>query len=128
MPGMKPGQNNRPEHAGQVPRQRLPKQLAESLGPRSRRALMHGMRRRILRVLNEGDAPQTLQGLATVFPEASLSQVSYHVLVLGDCGSVAASEVQHAGGILARSFVSTVAANPQIVAVLQATETMDDVH
>jgi DNA-binding transcriptional ArsR family regulator len=125
---MKTGQNKRPERASQVPHQPLPRQIAESLGPRSRRALMHGTRRRILRVLSKGEAPKTLQGLAAMFPEASLSQVSYHVLVLGDCGSVAASEVQHAGGTLARSFVSTVAANPQIVAVLRATETMDDVH
>jgi len=125
---MKTGQHNRPARSGQVPQQPLPRQIAESLGPRSRRALMHGMRRRILRVLSRAGAPCTLQGLAAMFPEASLSQISYHVLVLSGCGSVAASGIQHAGGTLARSFVSSVAADPQIVAVLKATGTMDDVR
>ena len=87
---------------------------------------MHGMRRRILRALNDDRSPQTLSALGAMFPEAGLSQVSYHVLVLGDCGSVAVVDDRHAGEVLARAFVSTVAENPQIVAALQATEKMDE--
>ncbi len=106
----------------------LPPQLAESLGPGVRRALMHGMRRRILRTLNQDRSALTLRDLATVFPKASLSTVSYHLLVLGDCGAVAVAGVEPAEGTLTRSFVSIIAENTQITAVLGATERLDDVR
>lgn len=88
----------------------------------ARRALMHGMRRRILRILNQDQAPRSFRDLSGLFPDASLSQVNYHVLVLADCGSV----VVASGGTLTRSFASAVAANPQFAAILRATETLDD--
>jgi DNA-binding transcriptional ArsR family regulator len=106
----------------------LPPQLAESLEPTVRRALTHGMRRRILRTLNQDRSALTLQELATVFPKASLSTLSYHVLVLRDCGAVAIAGVEPAEGTLARSFVAVIAENTQITAVLDATERLDDVR
>lgn len=123
---MQPRQNHR--GAGQEIHRSLPRQLAEAVAPRARRALMHGMRRRILRLLHRVDTPRTLREIAQEFPNASLSQVSYHVLVLSDCGSVAIAGIQEDGGKLTQSFLSTVAASPQILGVLLATETLDDVH
>ena len=87
---------------------------------------MHGMRRCILRSLNYSDTPNGLRELSEEFPEVSLSQVSFHVLVLSDCGSVAIADVEPAATELSQLFISTVAANPQIVSALQATETLDD--
>ena len=43
--------------SGQETTRPLPMNLAERLAPRSRRALMHGTRRRILRVLTETRPP-----------------------------------------------------------------------
>jgi len=114
--------------AGREVHHLLPPQLAGSLGPRVRRALIHGMRRRILRTLNQDRSARTLQELASVFPKASLSTVSYHVLVLSGCGVVTVSDAEGAERTLTRSFVSTVADSVQITAVLEATERLDDVH
>jgi hypothetical protein len=83
------------------------------------------MRRQILRVLHRDGAPQTLRDLSTEFPQATLNQVSYHVLVLSDCGSVAVSSADFAGGASNRSFISAVAENSQVAAILEATEAMD---
>jgi hypothetical protein len=61
-----------------------------------------------------------------MFPEASLNTVTYHALVLTDCGCVLIADVQQARGALIRSFVSNVADNPQFVAILRATEQLDE--
>jgi hypothetical protein len=87
---------------------------------------MHGTRRRILRVFGEDPTPRTTKELLPTFPGVSLSTIVYHVLVLEDCGSLSVSHVAQDAGALHRSFVSTVADNVEIVAVLQATESLDD--
>ncbi len=124
---MQPRRRHTVQRSNDEANQPLPAQLAQDLEPRARRALMHGMRRRILRVL--GDAtPRTAKDLLTTFPGVSLGTITYHALVLGECGSVTASPLQPAQGNCARSFVSNVAGNAQYVVVLGATEQLDDVH
>jgi DNA-binding transcriptional ArsR family regulator len=122
----------RQEHNVQLPSndasRPLPMQLAQSLEPKTKHALMHGMRRRILRALSEDPTPRTSKDLLTTFPGVSLSTVSYHVLVLTDYGSLAVSHVEQVHGTVVRSFVSNVADNAQYIAVLRATEQLDDVE
>jgi DNA-binding transcriptional ArsR family regulator len=122
---MQPRNAERPGYGANRP---LPTQLARSLGPRAQRALMHGTRRGILRILNQDPTPRTTQDLMSTSSGVSLSTVTYHVLVLSDCGSLRVSSVKQAGGTFTRSFVSNVVDDAQIVAVLKATEQMDDVH
>jgi len=105
----------------------LPAQLAQNLEPKTRHALMHATRRRILRVLDDA-SPRTTQDLMAAFPGVSLRTITYHALVLGQCGSVSASPLKPVHGNCARSFVSNVAANAQYVAILGATEQLDDIH
>jgi hypothetical protein len=103
----------------------LPMQLHQGLGPKARRALMHGVRRQILRMVNHDQTPRTTRDLAPAFPGATLQAVTYHVLVLEECESLRVCSVEQAHGTLIRSFVSNVADDAQIAAVLQATEQMD---
>lgn len=104
----------------------LPAQLARSLGPEAKHALMHPMRRRLLRVLNEDLTPRTALDLRTTFPGVSLSVINYHLLVLEDCESLTVSRLGQTRGTFARSFVSNVTDNAQYVVVLRATELSDD--
>lgn len=108
--------------------QPLPGQFARSLKPESRQALMHGVRRRILRMLNQDPTPRTTQDLLKTFPELSLSSVNYHVLVLDQCGSLTISRVRSTVGSFTRVVTSNVADDPQFEVVLRATESMDDVR
>jgi len=112
------GESNRP----------LPAQLAQGLEPQTRLALMHGLRRRILRTLNQDRTPRSTQDLRTTFPRSSLSSVSYHVFVLGECGILTVSRVKAAPGSFTHLLTSNVAEDPQLVAVLRATESLDDVR
>jgi DNA-binding transcriptional ArsR family regulator len=106
----------------------LPVQLAKSLEPEARQALMHGVRRRILRMLNQDPTPRTTQDLLETFPGLSLSSVTYHVLVLGECGSLTVSRGKAIPGSFTRLLSSNVVDDPQLVAVLRATESLDDVR
>jgi len=124
---MQPRQPDNAIRSDSEANQPLPTRLATQLEPGTRHALMHGMRRRILRAFAESATARTTQDLLTAFPGAGLSSVNYHVLVLCECGSLTVSRVEQARGSLTRSFVSTVADDPQIVAVLRATEQLDDV-
>jgi hypothetical protein len=124
---MQPRQRRRTRRSDDEPTyQPLPPPLAFGLGPEARRALMHGMRRCILRTLNRAQVPRTTGDLLTTFPEATLKTVAYHVCVLEDCEALAVSHVEQTRGGLTRSFVSSVAGDAQIIAILRATERMDD--
>jgi DNA-binding transcriptional ArsR family regulator len=104
----------------------LPMQLARSLEPKAKHALMHGVRRRILRALSEDPSPRTTADILATIPGGTLSTVHYHVLVLQDCGSLAVSHVKQVRGTVVRSFVSNVADNAQYIAILRATARLDD--
>jgi len=104
----------------------LPAPLAKGLKAETCHALMHGVRRRILRMFNQDPTPRTPQELLKKFPGLSLSSVNYHVLVLDECGSLTVSRVKTTPGSFARMFTSNVADDPQLAAVLRATESLDD--
>lgn len=106
----------------------LPVQLAKSLKPATRQALMHGVRRRILRMLNQDPTPQATRDLFRTFPGLSLSSVNYHVFVLAECRSLTISRGMATPGSFIRLLTSNVAEDPQLVAVLRATESLDDVR
>jgi hypothetical protein len=125
---MHPRRTNNATRSGSDSNQPLPTQLAKSLKPETRQALMHGVRRRILRMFNQDPTPRTTQDLLKTFPGLSLSSVNYHVLVLGECGSLMASRVRATPGSFTRLLTSNAADDPQLVAVLRATESLDDVR
>ena len=106
----------------------LPVHLAKSLKPETRQALMHWVRRRILRMLNQSPTPRTIQDLQKTFPGLSLSSVNYHVLVLDECGSLTVSRVNATPGSPIRLLASNAADDPRLVAVLRATVLLDDVR
>ena len=104
----------------------LPAQLANSLKPEIGKALMHGARRCILRILNQDAAPQSTRDLQKAFPRLSLSGLNYHVLVLADCGTVSLPHEKGPLGSSTRLVSSNVADDPQLVAVLRATNSLDN--
>lgn len=112
--------------SGPESNQPLPVGLAEGLDPESRLALMHGVRRRILRTFNQDPAPRTTLDLLATLPGLSLSSVNYHVLVLGECGSLTVSKVKVAPESFIRLLRPNIADDPQLAAVLRATESLDD--
>jgi DNA-binding transcriptional ArsR family regulator len=89
-------------------------------------ALNHQLRRRILRVLHAGDEPRSPVQLAKELEEP-LSTVSYHVTVLiGFCALEPAGERQ-VRGTVEHFYASTVAAEANLTAMLEATAEADTV-
>jgi hypothetical protein len=125
---MPTGRTNNATHSGSRTNRPLPELLAASLAPESRLALMHGVRRRILRMLNQAPTPQATADLVGKFPGLSLSSFNYHVLVLDQCGILTASRGKATPGGFVRLLISNVVEDPQLVAVLRATESLDDVR
>lgn len=123
---MPPRRTDNAKRSGPEFNRPLPVQLAKSLKPESRLALTHGVRRRILRMLNQDPTPRTTRDLLKTFPGLSLSSVNYHVLVLDECGSLEVSRGKTTPGSFTRLVTSNVAEDPQLVAVLRATESLDD--
>lgn len=104
----------------------LPPELSAELTAPLRHALDHHLRREILRTLHRGDDPRSPGEIAAALPtETSVSLISYHAHVLENCGSLGLAEVQPAGETLSRRYTSKLAGDPQIVAILQATEPLD---
>lgn len=69
----------------------LPPAVAAALAPHQRRAVGNRTRRQILRQLSGSASPKTPSDLALAIPGASISVISYHVLVLEECGCVSLS-------------------------------------
>lgn len=113
-------------HSGRESNQPLPAGLAEGLDPESRLALMHGVRRRILRTFDQDPAPRTTLDLLATLPGLSLSSVNYHALVLGDCGSLTVSKVEVVPESFIRLLRPNIGDDPRLAAVLRATESLDD--
>jgi hypothetical protein len=109
---------------GEADGRRLPANLVANLSPRTQSALEHPLRRQILRLLNASGSPRSPIEIATEI-SASVSVVGYHAGVLRDCGSVEVTAGWPDGDAAAPSYSSTVAADPQIASVLQATSHLD---
>lgn len=88
-------------------------------------ALDHKLRRCILRSLHESDEPSSPARLAKTL-EAPLSNVSYHVTVLRGFGTVEKSDEQQVRGTIEHFYVSLVADDPKILAILEATREEDE--
>ena len=108
----------------QGPEPELPTELTESLAPHMQRALKHPTRRRILRALNGSGRSRTLEDLALANPGASVSTISYHVLVLESCGGVSVrTAAPEDGGNL---YTSNVGDDGGVTELLRATRAADE--
>lgn len=110
--------------------QMLPPEVASALAPHQRRALNSPTRRRILRLLEEDATPRTVAELAMSMPDASISSVGYHALILDECGCVTMTLVatpDDQGG-RPRCYGSNVTAKRTIRQALKATEEFDDIN
>jgi DNA-binding transcriptional ArsR family regulator len=107
------------------PQSSLPAELAEKLSPILERALGHPTRRRILRALDGTGEAWTLEELGAAIAGTPISTVSYHVLVLEECGSVlvtvALPESQRS-----QRFASAVGDDATIREVLDRTRAEDE--
>jgi hypothetical protein len=79
-------------------------------------------------MVNQDPSPRTAQDLAKRFPGLSSASLNYHAHVLEECGSLTISRGKLAAGGFTHLLVSSVADDPQLVAVLRATESLDEVR
>jgi hypothetical protein len=115
-----------PAPQAEIKVEKLPSQLAAQLSPTAQDALGHPLRRQILRALNEsGQARSPGEIALATLPRASVSVISYHAQVLETCDSVAITGTRQVPGGVARLYVSKVAGDEQVAAVLQATRGLD---
>jgi DNA-binding transcriptional ArsR family regulator len=118
------------ETAGQIRgkhARRLPLEFAELLEPPVEHALNHPLRRSILRALNQSDGPRSAGEIATEsLPKTGVTLINYHAAVLETCDIVRIAEDDPNGQSLARRYSSNVANDPQIAAILGATEPLDN--
>lgn len=104
----------------------LPSRLLAELSATERDALGHRLRRQILRALNASVEPRSASEIrAAVLPQVSLSAIGYHTRVLEACGSVVLSGARPARTGINRLYVSKLAGNERVDAVLQATRSRD---
>jgi DNA-binding transcriptional ArsR family regulator len=101
---------------------RLPAELSGRLEPELRDALDHPVRREILRTLNGSGRALTSAELAPQLGLLRLSQINYHVQVLAGDGAVVAEGDSPFGG---RSYLSDVAREAEVTAVLRTTQESD---
>lgn len=107
-------------------KQNLPADLSATLAPHLHHALDSPPRRRILRALNATSDAQTLEDLGETVPAASISTLSYHLLILEMAGCVSeASQIVGADGML-RAYVSNIKDSQMVVDVLRITQPEDD--
>jgi DNA-binding transcriptional ArsR family regulator len=106
---------------------RLPIELAAQLAPPVEHALNHPLRREILRSLNQSEGPRSAGEIATgSLPKTGVTLINYHATVLETCEVVRVAETESNGESHARRYASNVAGDPQIAAILGATEPLDN--
>lgn len=106
---------------------RLPVEFAELLSPPLEHALNHPLRREILRALNQSEAPRSAGELVTAsLPKTGVTLINYHAGVLENCEVVRVAESEPNGEGITRRYASNVANDPQIAAILDATEPLDN--
>lgn len=106
---------------------RLPLEFAELLDPPVEHALNHPLRREILRALNHSEGPRSAGEIASQsLPKTAVTLINYHAAVLETCEIVRVTEDEPNGASFARRYASNVANDPQIAAILGATESLDN--
>jgi DNA-binding transcriptional ArsR family regulator len=89
---------------------------------RTRDALNHPVRRQILRTLIASGRPLgAAEIVATGLPNASLSTVAYHALVLEGSGGLSRADTE-----MPPHYTTDLSPNPEIVALLEATRRADE--
>lgn len=90
------------------------------------KALDHGLRRRILRVMNEAGGPISPVKMGELL-DASLGNISYHVNILHDLGAVELDSLQQVRGAMEHFYVAKTDDNKAIMALLEETRDADEV-
>lgn len=90
------------------------------------RALDHGLRRRILRVMNEAGGPISPVKVGKLL-NASLGNVSYHINLLRDLGAVELKSLTQVRGAMEHFYIATTDDNKAIMALLEETREADEV-
>jgi DNA-binding transcriptional ArsR family regulator len=109
----------------QKEKRELPPEVISTLAPNQCRALDHSTRRQILRALTHDADRLTLVDLSEAIPDASISTIGYHLLILEESGMVSVSRVLTAPGGTERGFASTIADNQTVAAALGAMLALD---
>jgi DNA-binding transcriptional ArsR family regulator len=100
-------------------------------GPDGRRradlivAISHPVRRRVLRVLHDGDEPRSPIQITRELP-LPLGMVAYHTLVLRRCGAVKLAGEQMVRGAVEHFYETTIKGDPPIETLLEETRETDD--
>lgn len=88
-------------------------------------ALNHKLRRQTLRRLNRSASPLSPTNLSDEM-EVPVGNVSYHMGVLRKCGAVSMVDERPVRGAVEHFFVSEVADNPAVQAMLDETKAQDE--
>jgi hypothetical protein len=98
---------------------------ADLLEPQVRQALSHPLRRQIIRALS-GSSARTISDLREVVPSENLDALHYHVLVLEQAGVIQGGDLWNSVDAPARSYVTEVASDAAVIALLNATQQLDE--
>jgi DNA-binding transcriptional ArsR family regulator len=88
-------------------------------------ALSHPLRRRILRAMPDGDDPVSPGELAAELDQP-LTNLSYHVRVLDQCGAVRLVRTERIRGSICHFYISTVQADWAISVLAEKEKEMPD--
>lgn len=88
-------------------------------------ALNHSLRRKLLRALHCSDDARSPVQLSRIVG-VEVSMTAYHVRTLARLGAVEKADSRHVRGARETFFVSRVAGNRQVIAILADTEAEDD--
>jgi DNA-binding transcriptional ArsR family regulator len=109
-------------------RRRLPPELTGLLPRKLEHGLDHVTRRRILRVMHEGQREVSSAQLSRdgePLADLSLSVVAYHMNVLAKYGMVRLTRTQPTRGVVEHFYASEVEGDAVILSILEQTEGLD---
>lgn len=88
-------------------------------------AVNHPLRRKLLRALHNSDDARSPVQLSKVVG-VEVGTIAYHMRALARLGAVEKTDSRHVRGARETFFVSRVAGNRQVIAILADTEAEDD--
>jgi DNA-binding transcriptional ArsR family regulator len=104
---------------------RLADELAATLEPQLQDALNHPTRREILRILHASDQACAVTGILDQLSPLTRSEISYHLRVLRDAGSIFDDGTRPAPGGREVLYRSALRAEAGVIAALWVTEQLD---
>ena len=111
--------------AGACTNGRLADELAATLEPRLQDVLNHPTRREILRIIHASDRPCSVSEILDKLPPLARGEVSYHVRVLRNAGSVFDDGTRPAPGGREVLYRSALRSEAGVTAALWVTEQLD---